>query len=314
MKIGIAGIGGVGGYIGAVLAKNSTENEVYFLARGERLKAVEANGISMDSDFHGKFNVRPAGISSNAAELGEMDILFICVKDYSLETACRDIVPMIGRNTIVVPVMNGVCAANKTRQYLLNEGISGATVLEAVIYIVVFALEGGMVRHVGEARRIHIGSSIDEARYREAAECTAKLLNEAGAVCIYEKDIEAAIWKKYILNCAYNITTAYYNAGIGAMFTDADREKKTRELLEEACLVARAKNIAISPKLEDEFMDYFKQLPYESDSSLQRDINAGKRTELDIFLGELLRQAAVLKIKLPVSEFFYEGLKEKTVY
>ena len=128
-KICMVGIGGVGGFIGGALAKRYSH--VAFFARGLRKESIQMNGLIINSEYMGNYQVMPEKLTDKAEDLGMMDYVFISVKNYSLEQICKQISPMISKETVIIPIMNGTDPAERTRNYL-GRGI----VLDSLIYIV----------------------------------------------------------------------------------------------------------------------------------------------------------------------------------
>ena len=304
-KVCVVGMGGVGGYIGCMFAKHL--GDVYFFVRGKRLESIRKNGLKLCSNVNGEMIVHPKMASDNAEEMGVMDYIFLCVKNFSLEQVCAEILPMINEDTIIIPLLNGVGISDEVRR-LIGKG----TVIDGLVYITSGADKDFVIHHTSSYCNIHIGyetkNNFDESILFEVQ----KLLQSADITCIIEKDIKAAIWEKYILNCAFNVVTAYYNAVIGDIRKNETAILQMKALLEEACMVARKLKIKIDDNLEEV---HFNRIMYkQSDlatSSLKRDIAAGRQSELEVFSGKLLQLAASCEIKIPTTEFFYEELKKK---
>ena len=132
-KIAVVGAGGVGGYMAGMLGRVCTHLSV--AARGKRREALSEHGIVLHSDHNGEIVSRPERIVE-IAELGEQDYIFVCVKNYSLESVCKDLQPAVSRDTVIVPVMNGADTGERIRQF-----IGKGTVVDSLIYIVIFANE-----------------------------------------------------------------------------------------------------------------------------------------------------------------------------
>lgn len=304
-KICVAGIGGVGGIVGGALAR--TFPHVSFLARGARKEAIQENGLLVKSEYLGDFQVRPEQVSHVAEELGRMDLVFICVKNYSLEQVCRTLAPVIDDKTIVVPIMNGVDPAERTRKYL-GKGM----VMDALIYIVAGSQEDFSVAQKGDYIRIFMGRKNATEEELEAMGMVYRILKDAGIECNMDLEVETIIWKKYVLNCAFNILTAYYSADTGELRKDPRKVQEFKCLLEEACLVGRTAGIKIPANTEEEHMRHFLSVQSEdATSSLRRDMDAGRENELETFSGYLIRLGKQYGLKLPVTEEFYEKLKHK---
>lgn len=310
-RIGIVGLGGVGGTVGAMLAKH--HEHVIFFARGKRLESIRNRGLTLQSAAYGEMTVFPEAAGDDAAELGVVDYLFLCVKNYTLEEVCAQIAPMVSDDTVIIPLLNGIDVSERVRR-VLNQGI----VLDALVYVVTGTDEEFIIHHTSPYCRIHLGVT---DQVRAAVPETERILSEvrdllegAGLQAVIEYDIEAAIWKKYILNCAYNVVTAYYNATTDDLRANEQAIKELTSLLAEACLVARSLGIKIPADLETTHLEHILNFQAgASTSSLKRDIEAGRPNELDVFSGKLLDLAAGLDVSIPVTEYFYQRLRKRSV-
>ena len=139
-----------------------------------------------------------------ADEMGEQDVIFVCVKNYSLEQVCEGIKDSVTENTIIVPVMNGVDPGERIRR-ILDKG----TVVDSLIYIVSFIGEDGSVIQQGDFASLRIGIQNPDEKGRKAVQAVSEILSLADIDHKVSSDIQAEIWKKYILNCAYNVETAF---------------------------------------------------------------------------------------------------------
>lgn len=304
-KICVVGLGGVGGYVGGVLAKKYPH--VSFIVRGSRKESIENKGLNVKSDYMGDFNVMPEKVTDVADELGIMDYIFICVKNYSLEQVCKQIACMVGEKTVVVPIMNGTNPGERTRKYL-GKGI----VLDSLIYIVSGSEEDFTVVQKGDYASIHIGLKNPSAKEKNDIENVHQLLNITGLECVVEEDIEAAIWKKYIMNCAFNVITAYYSATTGELRSDPKKIEEFKMLTSEACLVARTMGVKIPDRMEEDIFNRFMNVqPDGATSSLRRDMDAGRPNELETFSGNLLELSEQYGLNIPITKQFYSDLKRR---
>lgn len=304
-KITVIGLGGVGGYIAGALG--STYEHVSFVARGGRKKAIEERGLTLHSDYLGERNVHPWQIVENAKELSRQDYIFVCVKNYSLEEVCKDIRHIADEDTVIIPVMNGADPGEKTREYV-GTGI----VLDSLIYVVSYTDENYEVIQKGSYAHIHIGLSTQDEKMHKIIKDAADVMTGAGLDCQIEEDIQKAIWKKYGLNCAFNVLTAYYSTDTAGIRENPERFADYKAILLEAHAVARAKGIALSDGFLNRQLDHFVNVQEpDATSSLRRDMDAGKKSELETFSGYLVSEAKRLHVPVPVSKRYYEGLKEK---
>ena len=302
-KIAVVGAGGVGGYMAGMLGRACTHMSV--AARGKRREALSEHGIVLHSDHNGEIVSRPERIVTTA-ELGEQDYIFVCVKNYSLESVCKDLQPAASRDTVIVPVMNGADTGDRIRKF-----IGKGTVVDSLIYIVTFANEDFSITQQGDFANLRIGiQNADDAQKRKIDE-VSDILSAAGIDHEKADDIETEIWRKYILNCAYNVETAFYDNTIGQLRDDPVKAKEYETLVEEAYHVAQAKGVSVTQGHIDRIINrFYKELAYGATSSLQRDVCSGRTSELETFSGYIVREADRLGVPAPLSHRMYEGLKE----
>ena len=308
-RIAVIGIGGIGGYIGGLLADKY--DDVTFVARGKRKETLERDGLILHSEYRGERVIKPVRVVESSLELDKMDYIFICVKNYSLKDVCKDLMNCVKEGTVIVPIMNGVDPGDKTREYLKEYGISGATVMDSLIYIVSFIGEDGSIIQQGSFANMYIG--IHGSRANDDVAKAAELLDDAGADCQPADDIEREIWKKYILNAAYNVETARYNNNIGQLRADPVKAKQHEDLIWEAFSVAKAKHVNV--KEEDAqaiIYRFYNEFKDNATSSLQRDVVAKRPTELETFCGYLVKEGERLNLSLPVTNLMYQELLKLT--
>lgn len=301
-KIAVVGIGGVGGYLAGMLVP--AFSHVTLVARGARGESIAKSGLTLHSEYHGERCVRPERVVFDARRLPPQDYIFLCVKNYSLERAVEEIKGAVTNETVVIPVMNGVDVGERTRR-LLGKGI----VVDSLIYIVSFAGEDYSIYQQGKFADVRIGIMNADERKRRAVSEVAEVLSRAGVDYEAAEDIEQEIWRKYILNCAFNVATAAYDNTIGELRDDPAKAREYKDLVREAYAVARAKDVRVTEEhvriIEDRFYEY----AHGATSSLQRDIRDGKPSEVDTFSGYLVRTARTLGVDVPVSEKMYRMLR-----
>lgn len=299
-KIAVFGIGGVGGYIAGMLS--SAYPNITLIARNQRKESLEQNGLILHSDFNGEKTGHP-GLVCTSDQLEPQDYIFVCVKNYSLESVCQELAHAITEETVIIPIMNGVDPGQRVRSYL-NKGI----VVDALIYIVSYANADYSITQIGQYADLFIGkknaSDYEQSRIKEINE----ILCKASIHSTIAPDIEAAIWKKYILNCAFNVATAYYDNTIGQLRDDSVKSKEYETLIREAYSVCQAKNVNVPQSDIEEIIQKFYKYDYNATSSLLRDYRAHKPTEVETFSGYIVKEAKKYGIEIPVSEKMYQGL------
>ena len=305
MKICVAGVGGVGGFIAAALIEQY--DSVTLLARGARAQALAENGLHIDSPLFETNVLRPAAVITQAEQAEVQDVIFICVKNNQLEAICRQLAPIAGPETVIVPIMNGADPADRVREYL-----PGRRVADSLIYIIAYTDKEYRLHHDSGYATLYVGARQPDSPEHRAAAMVCELFAPTKVDCRLSSDITADIWKKYILNCAYNIITTYYDATIGEIRGLPSGADDYHALAAEACLIATALHIPTPEHYADTLTDRFLHKLGDSDtSSLQRDVAAGREGELEVFSGYLLRQAEALGLSLPITEKFYRGIKER---
>lgn len=303
-KITVVGIGGVGGLLSGVLIRQYGDR-VSLIARGSRAEHLRTHGLTLHSEAYGEFTVKPAVVTDDPAGLPVQDLVLVCVKNDALEAAAQQIMPIVGPDTVVLPVMNGVTAAKKLRSILPT-----GTVLGCVIYTVSGAGRDFSITQQGKFTELSIGSQVFDAAEQAKAEETAALFMDAGIQCKAVEDVSVAIWTKYVLNCAYNVATARWGCTIGGIKADESRVEDSRALLTESWKVGVASGVSLPEELPEKQLRRILKTSDDSDSSLGRDFAAGRSGELEVFCGDVIRMAAELGVEVPVTQKYYDALKE----
>ena len=304
-KIAVIGIGGVGGYVAGMLAK--AYPHVTMVARGARGESIRKNGLVLHSDYKGEIVAKPERVVP-VREMGQQDYIFICVKNYSLEDVCENIRDMVTDDTVIIPVMNGVDPGEKIRS-LIGRG----TVVDSLIYTVAFANADFSISQQDTFTWRCIGIKNADQGQQEKVAQVAEILKGADIDYKDDGDIEVEIWRKYILNCAFNVMTAFYDNTIGELRRDPVKAQQYETLVWEAASVGRAKGVALTDEHIQEVIHKFRHVHADNaTSSLQRDFQiCKKQTELETFSGYIVQEAKRLGVSIPLSEEMYQGLKAK---
>lgn len=302
MKIGIIGIGATGRYISAMLCK-SGEN-VYVMTKGEELSNLRSNGITLKNDLDESFNVFPKLLTDDANEAGIMDVVFVCVKGYSLKAAAKTILPMIGNDTIVIPIVNGVEAGRKLYSYLGKGKIA-----EAVMYISSRVEADGVIKLMKKNARIVISSNKNRFIHQRHLEKIYNVLSKADIMCEVRKDAEVAAWNNYVFNCAFNVTDSYYDVMVKGILEDKMKFETFCNVAKECEEVGRIKGINLPHDIYETAINTLKSLSKKTISSMHRDVSRGKKFELELFCGDLCRMGKDVGVPTPYTKKAYEKLK-----
>lgn len=304
VKVVVAGIGGVGGYFGGLLAgkyENSDEVEIDFLARGEHLQQIRENGLKVIKG-ETEFIAKPFLATDNTNEIGIADYILICTKGYDLDGTIVQLKPCIGESTILLPLLNGVESVERIKRILPE-----TTVWEGCVYIVSFLKEPGVIENGGHNQTLSFGldnTSNDRLLFLE------KLLLDAGIDTVLSDTISTIVWEKYIFIAAVATATSYFDCSVGKILEE--NSDTLCRLISEVTSIARAKKIAVDPEIETKTLNKLKVLPYETSSSMHRDFKNGKQlTELESLTGYVVRAGQEFNIKTPAFNEAYKLLLTK---
>ncbi len=299
MRIAVFGTGGVGGYFGGRLAQAG--EDVTFIARGEQLRAIKANGLQIDSP-DGDYKVYPAQATDDVNEVGATDLVILGVKAWQVPEAARAIKPLVASNTTVLPLQNGVEAVTQ----LLAELPSG-NVIGGLCRIVSFVVGPGHIRHAGFAPSIIIGE-LDNNRTNRITKIE-DVFKQAGLNITIAADIQVALWTKFLFIASFSGVGAVANAPAGVVRADPKWRALMLSAMQEIYALAHARGIKLPSDSVDTVMAAVDGLPEDATSSMQRDIAAGKPSELESQNGAVVRMAHEAGVEAPSHEFIYRSLK-----
>ena len=299
MRIVVYGTGGVGGYFGGRLAQAG--EEVTFVARGEHLRAIKANGLRVDSPS-GDFVINPARATDNINEARETDLVILGVKAWQVPDAARAIKPVVAATTTVLPLQNGVDAVPQ----LIDE-LGSKNVIGGLCRIVSFVVEPGHIRHAGFAPTIIIGE-LDNQRTERITKIE-EVFKHAGLDTTIAADIQVALWTKFLFIASFSGVAALANAPAGVVRSDPKRRAQMLSAMEEIYTLAHARGVKLPPDSVEKVMAAVDGLPDDATSSMQRDIAGGKASELESQNGAVVRMARESGIDVPTHALIYQSLK-----
>jgi len=301
----IYGIGGVGGYIGGRIAheisKGNRAIQVYFISRGEHLKAIQQHGLNLITDKE-EFLCFPNIATDNIRHIPTPDLYLLCVKGYDLDNAVISVSKNIYANTIVLPLLNGIDIYGRIRT-----GLQKAIVSPACVYVSSSIEKPGTIRQKGAEG--HIISGKDPRYLNYNYEYLVEFFNEMGISNTWHDNPYPAIWEKYIFITAFSLMTAYSEKTIGAVLADDKLKRMTENIMKEVVLVGKTKNIDFKQDIVEKTLQKAQNFPYETKTSFQMDYEKGNtRNEEDIFGGTLIRLAKEHNISIPTITDVYGEL------
>lgn len=305
-KIVIVGLGGVGGYYGGLLAKKYADNpeiEIYFVARGAHLRKIQENGLSLITE-KGTYQVYPTLATDNVLEIGIADYIIMTPKSYDLESTVNQIKPIVGPNTVVLPLLNGIDNSDRIRSLLPY-----TEVWQGCCYIVARLNEPGVVESSGGVHRFNFGYEHKQTNERLVA--FEILLKDAGIDATFHENILHVIWTKFFFISSTASLTSYFDVSFGALLTDEVRKSTLVNLLEELLLIANAEGAEIEPTVINKVIHQLEKLPFETTSSMHSDFKAGKNTEVHGLTGIVVELGHKNGIPTPIYEKVYAALCER---
>ncbi len=294
MKIAIIGAGGVGGYFGGRLAKAG--NEVSFIARGEHLRAIKSEGLKVISGL-GDFTVNTLNATAELEQVRDHELIILGVKAWQVKEIARSIRPFAGGDTLVMPLQNGVMAVEE-----ISESISRNNILGGLCRIISKIESPGIIHHIGVEPTIIFGE-LDNRKTDRAAR-VLDVLCVAGISAFIARDIWSELWKKFIAICVSGLL-AICRAPYGVIRENKGTRKIMQELLTEIYEVALKEGINLDENIIERMMKFIDTFPYDSTSSLSRDVMEGRPSEIEYQNGTVVRLAEKHGIDTPVNRFIY---------
>ena len=298
MKILIMGTGGVGGYYGGLLAQQG--NEVTFIARGAHLYAIRHEGLRVKS-IHGDFKVFPANATEDPAKVEPVDLVLFCVKTYNTDEAAEAIRPVIGPQTAVLSLQNGVDAMERIGRVVgMEHVIGGATWLSSAVE------EPGAIKQISQFRRIVFGEL--EGGRSERLQSIFETLNSTGVTVEVSEDIQKILWTKFVFISAVSALGSLTRLPMGDYRSVPETRSLLSGIMQEVEALARAQGIPLDPDVVQKSLEFMDHAAPHIKPSMQLDVESGRRTELESMVGVIGRKGRQLGIPTPVADFLYSSL------
>ena len=291
LKYLIAGTGGVGGSIAAFLALAG--KDVTCIARGEHLAAIRENGLQLHSDLKGEYALRvPAytaeeytALVSTSADY-KADVIFVCVKGYSVDSITELIKSAAHEHTVVIPILN-VYGTGPRIQRL----VPGVTVLDGCIYIVGFVSGRGEITQMGKIFRLVYGAHRSTIVSRETLEAVQRDLQESGIKADISDDIDRDTFVKWSFISAMAVTGAYYDVPMGEVQKPGEVRNTFIGLSQESAALGRKLGIEFKEDIVEYNLKVIDKLAPESTASMQKDMAKGHQSEVQGLLFDMITAA-----------------------
>jgi 2-dehydropantoate 2-reductase len=298
MRIVVMGSGGTGGFFGAKLARAG--EDVTFVARGAHLEAIRTRGLRVKSAPEGEWVVKAPAVD-RLDGLPPADLVLFCVKSFDTESAGRAIAPVLGPDTGVLSIQNGVDNEEK-----LERIVGKGRVLGGIAQVFSTIESPGVIQHT-LLGRIQFGEM--DGRESPRARAFLEACRRAQIPCELSPDVRRTLWGKYVYLVAHAGMTALTRCPAGVIRALPETRRLYRLLLEEMAALARASRADLGPGIVDTCMGYLDALGANGYSSLHHDLTHGKRLEIDALHGHAVRLGERYGIPTPMLFAVYAALR-----
>lgn len=296
IKIGILGIGGIGGFVGAPLAKKYKDSatKIIFICRGETKNTIQNEGLQFESK-DGRETVFPDLVSDSPEEIGILNVLILTSKSYSLSHILSSYKDCISAETIIITLQNVVNAKEIIRENLPEAG----QIMEGCIYVASNVKKPGHVQHIGGPGKIFIGGKENKS--------LIDLLVAGGLDITFVPNINEILWKKYLFVAPVAGITSAYKVTFGQLLEDQNLMHILENMMIEIQSLAKKNNITLTKEDIETSKNLLTKFPFESKSSLQLDFENHNQTEKQFLIDYVIKNAHKYGIETP----FYNDINEK---
>ena len=298
MKMVMMGSGGVGGYYGARLAQAG--HEVVFVARGAHAEAIRRGGLRVKSEL-GDALIQPARVVEDPEQAGVADLIVVGVKLWDSESAAAALRPIVGAQTTVLSLQNGV-----DKDDVLANAVGSGHVIGGVTHIGAVIAEPGVIAHTGKLQKVTIGELPGGSSPR--IDAIAAALREARVEVVVSDDIRRVTWEKFVFLTALSGLTALTREPLGAVREHPATRALLLEALRETAAVATAVGVRLDPALPEQQLKMMDGLAPGMLSSMAHDLLRARRLELEWLSGAVVRRGEARGVATPVHRAIYAAL------
>jgi 2-dehydropantoate 2-reductase len=299
MRIAVMAAGAVGGYFGARLA--AAGHDVSFIARGEHLRAIRAQGLRVESPL-GNLHIHGAKATPEPRDVGAVDVVLFAVKLWDTEVAATAARPLVGASTRVITFQNGVDSVERLRPILGEDQVVGGTTHMASVISA-----PGVIAHTSRFAQMKCGR-VDK-RGDPALDAFVELARAAGIDASLSDDIDLDRWKKFTFLVGLSGATGTLRLPLGPILADPDTRAFFLDLMQEVVTVGRAGGVALPSDFAQDRLNFADTTPPGFKASLLHDLERGSRIELDWLAGKVVELGRKLDIPTPANSAVYAALK-----
>ena len=293
MKIAMMGSGGVGGFFGGRLAQAGCD--VRFIARGAHLAAMRDHGLFIENAPQGTIHVPKVRVTDDPATLGTVDLVILSVKLWDTEAAARAIKPLIGPDTGVLSLQNGVI-----KDDILRRELGDAAVMGGVGYVASTIARPGVIHQTGTMQRIVQGEY--DGRTSARAQFLHDALLRAGVKAELASDVRKAIWEKYVFLVGLSATTTTMRLPLGSIRANPQARAFLLQVMREVVTVGRAHGVALPADFAETRLAFADTLPEDMTSSMHHDLDRGNRLEVNWLSGGVVQMGRAKDVPTPAND------------
>lgn len=298
MRIAVMGAGSIGGYFGGMLARDG--NQVTLIARGANLTAIKEKGLRIVAN-EGEFSVH-CDATDDPAQVGVVDLIFLTVKTYHNPNAIPAMLPMVGRDTMVLCLQNGIDSYQAAA-----EGVGGDKVLPGAAYIEAGLPEPGVVTQTGSVVRIEFGEP--DGGDSERGQRILQSLEHSGIPTRFNLDIHQALWSKFLFIATMAGVTTLSRQTMAQLMPRPEWRQVIVGCMQEIAAVGRKSGISLDMDVVDKTIQYIYSSLDQLQASMHSDILAGRPLELEALNGAVIRAGRKINAPTPINDVIYAMLK-----
>jgi 2-dehydropantoate 2-reductase len=292
MRVAVIGAGGVGGIFGAKL--QAAGHDVTFVARGAHLEAIRAGGLTLTNVTTGASETVPVRAVATPDGAGPADLVLIAVKMADTESAAASIVPLVGSETALLSLQNGVI-----KDDILRARFPAENVLGGVCYVAAAIARPGVVAQTGAMLRVIVGEY--DGRRSERAEALVDAWSRTGVDAALSTDIRRVLWEKYVFLTGLSALTTATRLPVGVVRSTPATRALLEAVIEEAVAVGRAHGVDLPADYAADRMAFVDTLPPVMKASMLHDLEAGKPLELEWLSGGIVSLGAAVGVPTPAN-------------
>ncbi|MBI3328665.1 MAG: 2-dehydropantoate 2-reductase [Nitrospinae bacterium] len=299
MRVAIMGTGGTGGFFGGLLARAG--EDVTFIARGAHLEAIRASGLTVKSRLTGDFTLRVKA-TDVPREVGPVELILFCVKTYDTDRAVEQMRPLVGPDTMVLSVQNGIDSAERIARV-----VGSAPVIGGVAHVFSAIAAPGVIAQTAGPGRILFGELAGGSSPR--TERLLRTFQRAGITAELSPDIRVTLWEKFLFICGNGGITALTRLPLGLIRACPETNALLQGVIKEVEAVARACRIPLPEGCVEQVIAFNASVEPGARSSLYHDLATGRRLELEALHGTVVRLGCEHRVSTPLNFATYAALK-----